>query len=549
MENNYYFFGKKISGKMTIPAGIINTSIEALIKIANEIPEIGVLTTKSIGPSPKKGHKEPIFTQYAPGCFMNAVGLTNPGAEEFAEQLKEAKNKIPVKRFILVSIFGANPDEYVEVAKKLSPYSDGIELNLSCPNAKGFGITMGKDPKIVKEIVSKVKKEIDIPVIAKLTPNVDDIGKIAKAAEEGGADGICAINTAGPGYYTVQGNPILTNIKGGMSGKGIKPIALKCIKEISETINLPVIGCGGISSASDIREFKKAGASIFGIGSALIGLDSQELIKFFSEMAKDIDNKTENASKLLKENIDMSFRKHKVISNDKISEDFSILTFENKIKIKPGQFIFCWIPGEGEKPFSALDNEPLKLGIQARGCFTKKLIELKEEEELFIRGPYGKEIEIEDDTEKIILISGGCGHAAVFQIAKDYSDKYDIEMFIGAKDKYHLFYLEESKKYGNIHIATDDGSKGHKGFVTELLSEWLKEKKENEKLVFFNCGPKGMIKNAEKIQQQYVNKERINSSIEYPTKCGVGICGSCATENGKRMCVDGPFIKEDKNGI
>ena len=175
------FFGKKISGPFTIPSGIVTTHASVIEKVANEIPEIGVITTKSISPYPKEGNREPIFTQYAPGCFMNAVGLTNPGVDVFIEDLK--KIKIPEDKFLLVSIFGKDDKEFVEAATKIEKYCDGLELNLSCPHAKGYGMCIGQDPVTVKTIVKAVKEAVNIPVIAKLNSSVPNIGLIAKAAD------------------------------------------------------------------------------------------------------------------------------------------------------------------------------------------------------------------------------------------------------------------------------------------------------------------------------------------------------------------------------
>ena len=190
------------------------------------------------------------MTQYAPGCFMNAVGLTNPGADEAAQQF--ANLEVPEDRLLLCSIFGGSVEEIVEVAEKLAPFSDGLELNLSCPHAKGYGMDMGQDANLVKEITQAVKAVVNVPVIPKLTPNVPNIGEIASAAAEGGADALCAINTVGPVYYTAHGHPILTNTVGGMSGKSVLPIALKCVREIRQAVDLPIIGCGGISGADNV---------------------------------------------------------------------------------------------------------------------------------------------------------------------------------------------------------------------------------------------------------------------------------------------------------
>lgn len=533
------FFGKEISGPFTIPSGIITTNVSIIKKIIKEIPEIGVITTKSIGLEPKLGNREPILTQYAPSCFSNAVGLTNPGADEFAKQLSELF--IPKDRFLLISIFGKDENEFVEVAKKLEKYADGFELNLSCPHAKGYGMAIGQDPVMVKQIISAVKKNVKKPVIAKLTPNAPSIAEIAKAAVQGGADGICAINTVGPGYYTVDGNPVLSNKKGGLSGKGIYPIGLKCVKEISEAVSVPIIGCGGVSSASDVIEYQKAGAKIIGIGSTLYGLSTKEMKNYFYELRKDLESKenSNNAEKLLRKELIMTFKKFKLKENKKIADDLSILVFEGNFEIKAGQFVFLWIPGEGEKPFSVLDTNPLTLLIQKVGCFTEKLIDLKEGTEVYLRGPYGFPIKVKGKP-KIILVGGGCGNAALYQIAKDFPN---TEMFFGARDKNHLCYTEQIKKYCPLQISTNDGSEGYKGFVTEILEKRLQEIKEKD-VLFFNCGPEKMIDAATKVEKKYFSEDKIFNSIDYKTKCGIGICGSCATKDGKRICVDGPFIEE-----
>ena len=150
MSQRYEFLGKSISGPFTIPSGIIATAAPIIQYLFDRVPEIGVMTTKSIGPVPRSGNREPIMTQYAPGCFMNAVGLTNPGAKAGLEQLSTLR--VPNDRFLLTSIFGGSVEEIVAVARLLAPVSDGLELNLSCPHAKGYGMDMGQDAGLVKEI-------------------------------------------------------------------------------------------------------------------------------------------------------------------------------------------------------------------------------------------------------------------------------------------------------------------------------------------------------------------------------------------------------------
>ena len=181
----YEFLGKTISGPFTIPSGIVATATPIIQRLFDTTPQIGVMTTKSIGLNPREGNREPILTQYAPGCFMNAVGLTNPGAEASLKQLSQVN--VPDNRFLLTSVFGGSVKEIVTVARLLAPVSDGLELNLSCPHAKGYGMDMGQDAEMVREITAAVKAVVDVPVVPKLTPNVPNIGEIAQAAVAGGA--------------------------------------------------------------------------------------------------------------------------------------------------------------------------------------------------------------------------------------------------------------------------------------------------------------------------------------------------------------------------
>ena len=144
------FLGKTVSGPFTIPSGIVSTAPSIIQRIMDELPEVGVITTKSVGPVPRTGNREPVYSQYAPGCFVNAVGLTNPGAEEARRGFESLS--IPEDRFLLVSIFGGSIEEFVSVAKILAPVADGLELNLSCPHAQGYGMAMGQDPEMVATI-------------------------------------------------------------------------------------------------------------------------------------------------------------------------------------------------------------------------------------------------------------------------------------------------------------------------------------------------------------------------------------------------------------
>ena len=538
----YEFLGKTVSGPFTIPSGIVTTAPSIIQRIMRDVPAVGVITTKSIGLEPRVGNREPIYSQYAPGSFVNAVGLTNPGAHASLEALSQLN--VPDDKFLLVSIFGGSVEEFVTTAKLLEPVADGFELNLSCPHASGYGMAMGQDPQMVGDIIRAVKAAVSVPVIPKLTPNVADIAEIGKAAIAAGADGLCAINTVGPGYTESHGSPVLSNGVGGMSGKGVLPIALKCIRELRQITDKPIIGCGGFSSAADCKAALSAGASILGVGSALTGMDTADLQHYFETLTHDLDRGTENAETLIRYDMDMAFKAVTVVSNDAVCDDITVLTFKEQLNIQPGEYVFVWIPGVGEKPFSCLTDSPLRLAVIDVGEFTHACYNLTPGSEIYIRGPYGTPVEPPEDTT-IMCVAGGTGLAAVYQIARDFgTNEQPATIFAGARSADRLYFLEECEAVARVVVATDDGSAGHHGRVTEALEAQLSTMTaaELDTLMFYNCGPAPMIHAAEAVQRKYCKPEQVFSAIDYVTKCGVGICGACASPDGRRICMDGPFI-------
>jgi len=524
--------GEKEVLPFTIPSGIVTTQVSSLEKLAKEIPELGVLTTKSIGPKPRVGNREPVLVQYYPGCFVNAVGLTNPGAEEFSERLTRAN--FPDNKFLLASIFGKNEKEFVYVAMTLENYVDGFELNLSCPHAKGYGMQLGQDPEIVFNITRAVKDVIRKPVFAKLTPNAGNIGEISLAAVTAGAEGIVAINTVGPGNHIIDGYSVLTNKVGGLSGRGILPIGVKCVKDIRDAVDVPIIGMGGIATAEDVESYFAAGASFFGIGSALVGMTDEEIKNYFSVFVKDLERGENNAESLLKQ-VDMEYQKVRITEKIDNGCDFKLFKTDTRIRAEPGQFVFAWLPYAGEKPFSVMDDDPLTLGILERGDFTRKINSLDKGDYFYFRGPYGKSVEVNGE---VVLVGGGCGIAGLFLLAKRYSEKANLLTLLGGKDKQYIPYIDKFEKYGKVRIVTEDGSLGDKGLVTDLFKK-VNMKRDS---YFFNCGSKEMIDAVLPLELEVSSAERIYSSVDYMTKCGVGICGSCADEKGRRSCIEGPFM-------
>ena len=189
-----------------------------------------------------------------------------------------------------------------------------------------------------------------------------------------------------------------------------------------------------------------------------------------------------------------------------------------------------------------MDTNPLTIAFQTRGCFTEELAKLEKGNEIYFRGPYGKEVKVPNSillstgvrppSSGLVLVGGGSGIAGIYLFAK----KYPAQIFAGAKDAQHMLPFEEIS-HDDIYIATDNGSQGYHGTVGELLRQRLKGGK-----FFVNCGPRGMIETVVPIERQFASPENIYSSIDYMTSCGVGICGKCADEKGLRRCKEGPFV-------
>lgn len=229
---------------------------------------LGALVLKSTTLKARKGNEGNRFYSLK-NSALNAVGLKNPGVD------RVVKDKLPplrqYKSPVIGSVAGETEEEFVEVARKLSQSDviSALELNLSCPNVKEGGLTFGVEPKSVERITKSVKQVVAVPVYVKLTPNVTDIVSIAKAAEAGGADGISLINTVLSMTIDVNSRkPTLGNTMGGLSGEGIFPIAVRMVYQVSQAVNIPVIGIGGVQSADDALQMLLAGASAVAVGTA-----------------------------------------------------------------------------------------------------------------------------------------------------------------------------------------------------------------------------------------------------------------------------------------
>ncbi len=258
-------------GRLTLPNPILAAS--GTFGYAREMAglvqlnRLGGIIPKTITRHPRAGNK-PWRTIETPAGMLNSIGLDNDGQEAFITH--HLPYLASVGAPIIVSIAGSTADEFIEMAARMEGLAGiaALELNISCPNVS-HGVDLGVDPDMCRRVVAGCRSACKFPIIAKLTPNVTDITKIAQAAADGGADAISAINTLlGIAVDWRRRRPMLGNVMGGLSGPAIKPIALRSVNQIARAVSIPVIGIGGIATINDVMEFLVAGATAVQIGTA-----------------------------------------------------------------------------------------------------------------------------------------------------------------------------------------------------------------------------------------------------------------------------------------
>jgi len=254
----------KLARPTILASGILGISLEVFNRIYQA--GAGAVVSKSLSKEPWDGYPNPTIFGVKGGGWINAVGLSNPGAPNFAKMISSNKD-VP----IIVSLVGSIPKDFEFMIKQFDDISVlAFELNLSCPHVAKVGLEVGDDPDLVKKIVKTVKSKTDVPVIAKVGLGTTNYLDTVDAACKAGIDAITAINTLRAMAIDVETErPILSNKIGGLSGTPIKPVAVRCVYEISSQYDIPIIGCGGISSWDDAVEFILAGASAVQIGSAV----------------------------------------------------------------------------------------------------------------------------------------------------------------------------------------------------------------------------------------------------------------------------------------
>ncbi len=555
MQDNFYdcpyrLGHKQVEGRFVIPSGIRCTHASTIAKCFAEVPPVGVVTTKSISLAPRAGYREPIYARYAPGCYINAVGLANPGAEAFLREFDRIE--IPPNKFLLVSVFGGNVADFVGAAEVLSPIADGYELNMSCPHAKGFGASVGEDTELVVAVTEAVVRVKDVPVFVKLSATLPRMEETAKAVLRAGASGITVTNTIGPAIAAVGEDAILYNRKGGMSGDGIRPLGLRSVEQVREAVGPEptVIGMGGIRTAEHVAQFRKAGADLFGVGSAMTGMDSATMRSYFIRLEQQLTGRlpmSEDATP--RGEIGMSYFTTRIVARTAVTEKvFKIGLEELPRPYAPGElagkYFFLTVPGVGEKPFAIFSAAEKTVIVREVGVFTRFLKEAELGTRILLRGPYGAPLP-EWKNRMLVLVGGGTGTASLLEIGRACRKDNEVEFLLGARSRKEFYELDLFREVGAVHLATDDGSAGHHGTAAGLVREAiaLRLRRRRDDLVFLNCGPEPMVHTCFEIERKLVPPERILGAIEYMTSCGVGICGKCASPSGSLTCIDGPFLE------
>ena len=254
----------KLDKPAMLASGILGISLDVFNRLYRS--GAGAVVTKSLSSEPWEGYPNPTIFSVNGGGWMNAVGLSNPGASNFAKMIESNKD-VP----IIVSLVGSIPEDFEMMINEFKNCNvTAFELNLSCPHVAKVGLEVGDDPELVKKIVTTVKNSTNVPAIAKVGLGTTNYLNTVKIAVDSGIDAITAINTVRAMAIDVETQrPILSNKFGGLSGTPIKPIALRCVYEITSKYDIPVIGCGGISTWEDAVEFFLAGASAIQLGSAI----------------------------------------------------------------------------------------------------------------------------------------------------------------------------------------------------------------------------------------------------------------------------------------
>lgn len=558
-------------------SGVLSTKTN-LVKYASCELGFDLVTTKSYQCNPNAGNREPVICQPESLSFGNSVGLRNPGIDVAVQELTMLRNAISLPSILNISLSASSAEDFITLIKKVEHLADMVELNFSCPHASaGFGSSIGCNLEIATDYVKKIVASCSNSsclIFIKLTPNVSNIGEIAKSVIAAGADGIVAINTVGPALYIEahSNKPILQNKiggKGGKSGAWVFNRALECIEEIREAVgdNIPIIGMGGVSQGEHIAKMLMSGANIVGIGSAF-GTVKQENWKEYLEVLRSdalqcLKGRSSNdASRFIIKEKRMEYKPHKIVNINHVSDDVIVIQLEGEMKFRAGEFVFLWLPNVGEKPFSLCLSSPITFIIKRRGIFTKELFNKEVGDVVYIRGLYGRPLVL-PQTKDAILIAGGTGIALLPSLAKQLSaNGTKMKIYVGSSERLPM-QAEDDKvvdecsfnkdsclsqkptnvveetltRYGDFKIVYDAGKVAR---VLDVLDKEVPTSCKN--LACYVVGPMVFMEKAANIlESKGVEKHMIFLSLEKTTMCGVGLCGECSCGN-RLTCQTGTFL-------
>lgn len=270
----------RLRNPLLLASGFLDESATSMLRAWNA--GAGGVVTKSIGREPRRGHPGPTLLSVS-GGYLNAMGLPNPGIEAYEAEVRAAAAKGTA---VVGSIFGATEEEFAELARRMDRAgAAAIELNVSCPHAKGVGTDIGCDPQLLASVTRAARGATKKPVWVKLSPNVVSVADLARVAVEAGADALTCVNTLKAIAIDAEVRmPILGHKTGGFSGASLKPVALRAVWDVAQAVDKPVVGVGGIMNARDVVEFLLAGASAVQLGSVLIDQDAAA----FTDIGKDL---------------------------------------------------------------------------------------------------------------------------------------------------------------------------------------------------------------------------------------------------------------------
>ncbi|MFP4210031.1 MAG: dihydroorotate dehydrogenase [Alkalispirochaeta sp.] len=567
----------------TIPiatvSGVASTTV-GMIKWFDTNTDVAMITTKSFQITPNPGNREPIITEPQPGSFGNAVGLRNPGIVTAVRELVVLRRRRTLRALLNVSVSGRSVEDFVDLAATTAPVADLIELNYSCPHATaGYGADIGKDIEAISEITRATVASVPgVPVLVKLTPNVPDIAVMARAAIEAGAAGVVAINTVGPRIYREpdSGAPILMNPpdgRGGASGAWIAEDARRGVASIRDAIGTDplIIGMGGVATVADCRALHDAGADTVGVGSALARVSQRDWPAYLTRLGEQVEPvEPERADEapaparsksFLRSSAEMAYSPAVVTDHRELAGGLFELTIARSLPFGPGQVVFLWLPGIGEKPFSPALSNPATFLIKRRGPVTTALGALHRGDRVYIRGPYGASHEIPTNrdvhgdtdepatrvpsdpsggrgmTPRTLLVAGGSGAAILPSIARKITDGGgSVVCRIGVTEPFdESTVVHALQKKGAVEIIPD---KGVPGRVLETLEGTVTTDRFD---LAYLVGPDPFMKRGVHLIETRSPVTKIFVSLEQSMRCGVGMCGECHNR-GMLTCNSGTII-------